>query len=704
MPTEVTSVVSKSPGVSRIGLPSYNWWSEALHGVASAPGVSFAAPFNVSTSFPMPILMSAAFDDDLIESVGTIIGTEARAFGNNDRSGMDYWTPDVNPFRDPRWGRGSETPGEDTLRIKGYTKHLLRGLEGTKPQRRIIATCKHFAGYDLESWGGVTRHSFNAKITAQDLAEYYMQPFQQCARDSNVGSIMCSYNSINGVPACANSYLLETILRDHWNWTQSNNYITSDCEAVADVSSAHHYSKSNAAGTAACFNNGMDNSCEYSGSSDIPGAYSSKALNESTVDKALVRLYEGLVRVGYFDGAAADYASLGLADVNTAEAQKLALQSATDGIVMLKNDGTLPLPLQEGSKLAMIGFWADQGSKLQGIYSGKAPYLRTPASAARSARYNITVATGPILESSTARDTWTTNALAAANASDYILYFGGLDTSAAAEGSDRTSIAWPTAQVELIKKLATVGKPLVVIQLGDQVDNTPLLGLQGLNSILWASWPGQDGGPAVMSIISGAKAPAGRLPVTQYPATYTTLPMTDMNLRPVGTNPGRTYRWYPTPVQAFGTGLHYTTFQAAFANLTASLSISDLLNTCDKDNKYPDTCALPPLGVAVTNAGNHTSDYVVLVFVASTAGPKPYPIKTLVAYQRLRDINAGQKASANLLWTLGSLARHDEQGNTVLYPGTYTLILDQPGLANATLTLTGNATVLDKWPAAPSVN
>lgn len=644
--------------------------------------------------------MSAAFDDELIEKIGIIIGTEARAFGNNDRSGIDYWTPDVNPWRDPRWGRGSETPGEDVLRIKGYTKHLLRGLEGTGKQRRIIATCKHYAGYDLEAWGGTDRHHFDAKITPQELAEYYMQPFQQCARDSKVGSIMCSYNRVNGVPACADNYLLNTILRDHWNWTESNNYITSDCEAVADVSANHHYAATNAAGTALCFNNGMDSSCEYSGSSDIPGAWNSKALNESTVDRALTRLFEGLVRAGYFDGKAAEYASLGRKDVNTPEAQQLALQSATDGIVLLKNDGTLPLRLKSGSKLAMIGFWANDGNKLKGIYSGPSPYLHTPVDAAKNAGYNVAAASGPILQSSSANDNWTTNALAAAKSSDYILYFGGLDTSAAAEGTDRTSIAWPGAQLDLIKKLAGLGKPLVVIQLGDQVDNTPLLQLKGVNSILWASWPGQDGGPAVMSIISGTKAPAGRLPVTQYPANYTSLPMTDMNLRPGGSNPGRTYKWFPSPVQAFGTGLHYTTFEPAFVAKHIKLSIQDLISKCS--NQYPDTCPLPPLEVGVTNTGKDvTSDYVALVFVASEAGPKPRPIKSLATYGRLRDVAPGKTAKTALPWTLGSLARHDEKGNTVLYPGTYTLMLDEPTLAKAKVTLEGKAEALDLWPVAP---
>jgi beta-D-xylosidase 4 len=680
-----------------MGLPAYNWWSEALHGVAGAPGVGFDGAFNKATSFPMPILMSAAFDDDLIEKIAVVIGTEARAFGNNNHSGIDYWTPDINPYRDPRWGRGAETPGEDTTRIKGYTARLLRGLEGNGKQRRIIATCKHYVGYDMESWGGTDRHHFDAKITPQDLAEYYMQPFQQCARDSKVGSIMCSYNSVNGVPACADPYIMQTILRQHWNWTESNNYITSDCEAVADVSQNHHYAKNLAQGTAMCFNAGMDTSCEYSGSSDIPGAWSSGALNKTTVDTALTRLYEGLVRAGFFDGASAEYASLGASDINTPTAQSLALQAATDGIVLLKNDKTLPLNLSAKANIAMVGFWADDSKKLQGGYSGNAPYLRTPAQAARQLGYTVNLATGPILQSS--GDSWTANAVDAAKKSDAILYFGGLDTSAAAEGADRTSIAWPGAQLALLQKLAALNKPLVVVQLGDQIDNSPLLSMSGVNSILWASWPGQDGGPAVMSLITGAKAPAGRLPVTQYPANYTSLAMTDMNLRPSGSNPGRTYRWFPSAVQAFGTGLHYTTFKPAFGSFNTTLSIQDLLAGCSQ--KYPDTCPLPALPVQVQNTGNRTSDFVALAFVAAEVGPKPYPIKTLATYGRLRDIKAGATATAALSWTIGHLARHDTNGNTVIYPGTYTLLLDQPTQTTLKINLTGNETVLDNWPAPP---
>jgi beta-D-xylosidase 4 len=648
----------------------------------------------------MPLQMSAAFDDDLIFKIANIIGNEARAFGNGGKAPVDFWTPDINPFRDPRWGRGSETPGEDIARIKGYTKSLLAGLEGDKPERKIIATCKHYVGYDMENWGGTDRHHFDAKINMQDLAEYYMPPFQQCARDSKVGSFMCSYNAVNGVPTCADPYVLQTILRDHWNWTDSNNYITSDCEAVADISQNHKYAKTNAEGTGLAFNAGMDNSCEYSGSSDIPGAYKQKYLNETVMDRALKRQYEGLVRAGYFDGAAATYANLGIKDVNTPEAQQLALQVASEGLVMLKNDKTLPLALTSGAKVAMVGFWANDSSKLSGIYSGPAPYLHNPTYAASKLGLKVSVASGPILQSSGARDNWTTNALNAAKASDYILYFGGLDTSAAAEGSDRTSISWPTAQIDLITKLSQLGKPLVVVVLGDMVDNTPILNMKGVNSIIWANWPGQEGGSAVMNVITGAHAVAGRLPITQYPANYTALSMLDMKMRPSGSNPGRTYRWFNGAVQPFGFGLHYTTFSAKFgANSTLTYDVADIMSKCK--NQYPDTCAVPAIDVAITNTGNRTSDFIALGFIKGNVGPQPYPRKTLLSYARVRDIKGKETKTAQLQLTLGNLARVDESGNSVVYPGEYTLMLDEPTQAEVKVVVKGSTTVLDKWPQPP---
>ncbi|KAK3985971.1 putative exo-1,4-beta-xylosidase bxlB [Cladorrhinum sp. PSN332] len=709
---KLDNIISKSKGAPRIGLPAYNWWSEALHGVAYAPGTQFrkgSGTFNSSTSFPMPLLMAAAFNDDLIEEIGKAIGIEGRAFGNAGFSGLDYWTPNVNPFKDPRWGRGSETPGEDVLRVKRYAASMIKGLEGPEPEkeRLVVATCKHYAANDFEDWNGSTRHNFDAKVSLQDLAEYYLMPFQQCARDSKVGSIMCAYNAVNGVPSCANPYLLQTILREHWNWTEHNNYITSDCEAVLDVSENHHFAPTNAAGTAMCFEAGMDTSCEYESSSNIPGAWSQGLLNESTVDRALLRLYEGLVRVGYFDGDNSKYSSIDWPDINQAEFQQLALQSAVEGTVLLKNDGTLPLDLQPNAKVAMIGFWADAPDKLSGGYSGTPSFLHSPAYAARQMGLKVATASGPILQASSDdnSDTWTAPALKAVEDADYILYFGGLDTSAAGETKDRWTIDWPSAQLKLIKTLSKLQKPLVIIQLGDQLDNTPLLELDQVHSILWANWPGQDGGTAVMQLITGAKSPAGRLPVTQYPANYTSLvPMTDMNLRPTDRYPGRTYRWYPTPIRSFGFGLHYTTFHAqVVSSFPTKFFIADLLRSCESST-YLDTCPFPSLPVQVTNTGNRTSDYVVLAFLSGEFGPKPYPIKTLASYIRLHDIAPGATSTAQLSWTLGNLARHDEEGNTVLYPGTYTITINEPTQFTATFTLEGSEpVVLDRWPKPASI-
>lgn len=219
---KIANTGDASPGVARIGLPSYEWWNEALHGVASSPGVSFNYPghnYSYATSFPQPITMGAAFDDELIHSVATVVSTEARAFSNGNMSGLNFWTPNINPYKDPRWGRGQETPGEDAFHLSSYVYQLITGLEGgvgKEPYPRIVATCKHYAGYDLENWHGNGRYGFDAIIDSQDLREYYMPPFQSCARDAKVQSIMCSYNAV--------SFFILTIFRKVLTSSRSTEY------------------------------------------------------------------------------------------------------------------------------------------------------------------------------------------------------------------------------------------------------------------------------------------------------------------------------------------------------------------------------------------------------------------------------------------------------------------------------------------------
>ncbi|RWA12565.1 hypothetical protein EKO27_g2530 [Xylaria grammica] len=706
---KLANLVNSSPGTARLGLAPYEWWSEALHGVAGSPGVAFSASgeYSGATSFASPILMSAAFDDELIYEVADTVSTEARAFSNAGRAGLDYWTPNINPYKDPRWGRGSETPGEDPFRIQEYVKALIKGLQGTENTTKVIATCKHYAAYDLERWHGIKRYDFDAIVTMQDLVEYYLPPFQTCARDSKVKSIMCSYNSVNGTPACGSTYLMETVLRDFWEWNDENQYVTSDCNAILNFHEDHNYTKTAAQSAAIALNAGTDTICEVWPNTDTVGAWNQTLLEESVIDRALRRLYEGLIRAGYFDTPEeTSYRSLGWKDVNTTVAQELALRSAVDGIVLKKNNGLLPLQKNNAS-LALVGFWAGlaTGSRaMLGGYAGVPSYYRTPTDAAQKLGFKTLTTTGPLNQSVSANDTWTTAALEAASKSDVIVYFGGNDMSIESEDLDRDTIAWPGAQLSLVNKLCALGKPCIVVELGDQNDDTPLLVNGNVSAVIWAGFPGQDGGTAVFDILTGKSSPAGRLPSTVYPASYVDqVPLTDMNLRPSSASPGRTYKWYDEPVLPFGFGLHYTTFNATFQEggvASKQYEIDDILKDCTL--RYLDLCDFDPIAISVKNTGDVTSDFVALAFVSGEYGPAPHPIKELAAFTRLKSIAAGKTREANLNIKLAELARVDEFGNTVLYPGKYEILLDVPTQDQIVFELTGEPKVLIEFPQPPA--
>ncbi|KAK3380672.1 glycoside hydrolase superfamily [Lasiosphaeria ovina] len=709
---KLNNLVNNSPGVSKLGLSAYQWWNEALHGVARNRGITWGGQFSAATQFPQAITTGATFDDELVQQMGEVIGTEARAFANAGRAHLDFWTPNVNPFRDPRWGRGHETPGEDAFRNSRWAAAFVRGMQGdpaSQSTHRVVATCKHFAAYDLENSGSATtRFNFDAKVTTQDLAEYYLPPFQQCARDSRVGSVMCSYNAVNGVPACANAYLMDTILRKHWNWTGDNQYIVSDCDAVyylGNANGGHRYKASYAAAIGAALTAGCDNMCWATDGTapNAAAAFSSKQFGQETLDRALVRQMQGLVRAGYFDGPGGAYRSLGASDVNTAAAQALALRAAREGIVLLKNEGGfLPLTTlnSSGTSVAMVGFWAQAADRMLGGYSGNPPFQHDAVAAAKARGITVNYVSGPLAQGSADASA----AVAAAQKSSVVLFFGGIDNSVEKESQDRSSIAWPAGQLAVIQKLAATGKPVVVVRMGTHVDDTPLLGLAGVKAILWAGYPGQDGGTAVMDMVTGVASPAARLPVTAYPAAFTSqAPYTNMALRPGSSYPGRTYRWYTgDAVWEFGHGLHYTTFDvSAPANFPPSFAIADLLAACQGKAAYLDLCPFPTVNVTVRNTRARASDYVALGFLAGQFGPAPFPRKTLAAYARVFDVAPGQSVTAVLDWTLGNLARVDETGSRVLYPGVYTLLLDQPAVANLTFALTGDKVVLDSWPQPP---
>ena len=544
------------------------------------------------------------------------------------------------------------------------------------------------------------------------MVEYYLPPFKTCARDSKVGSVMCSYNSVNGMPTCASKYLLQTVLRDHWNWTDANQYVVSDCNAVHSIKGSHHYTDTLAQAAGLAYTAGTDNVCEAGGQlTDVIPAYNQSLLTEKVLDLALTRQYEALVRLGYFDPVSANpYRTLSWSDVSTPASERIARQAASDGIVLLKNDGTLPLSFKNGTKVAMVGMWANASDQMQGGYSGVPPYLHTPVYAAQQLGLEVAYATGPIVENLT--DAVVADAMTAAKSSDIVLYFGGIDSTIEGEALDRYSLAWAAGQLSLINQLSDLGKPLIVIQMGGQLDDTPLLTNHNVSAVLWAGYPGQDGGPAVFDILTGTRAPAGRLPVTQYPVGYVDqVPMTDMALRPSSTNPGRTYKFYNTPVLPFGYGLHYTNFSARFSpnpggplshgntTLSYKFNIKSLLEECSEP--FPDLCPFPaggPLRVDISNTGSKTSDFVALAFVAGEYGPTPYPIKQLAGYQKLKAIGSKEARKMELQLQVGALARVDEMGNTVLYPGNYSLLLDVPTQAVMNFTLEGDAVTLDHWP------
>jgi len=346
---------------------------------------------------------------------------------------------------------------------------------------------------------------------------------------------------------------------------------------------------------------------------------------------------------------------------------------------------------------------------MQGNYYGVAPFLHSPLYAAQEAGLSVMYAIGADINST--NTTGFAAALAIAKQADVIIYAGGIDTSIEAESSDRDSIEWPATQLDLIGELANLSKPLVVVQMGTQVDSSSLVSNPGVNSLVWAGYPGQDGGTAIISILTGKTAPAGRLPVTQYPGDYVNeIPMTNMSLRPFESpdysvnNPGRTYKWYTgKPVFEFGYGLHYTNFTAALPSRcsNATYSISSLVSR-NSSATYKDLIQFQTIPVNVTNTGSVDSDYVVLGFLSGTFGPTPYPLKSLVTYTRLHNITAGSSQTASLGLSLGSLARVDEQGDMVLYPGDYSLVIDTDAKAVWNFTLTGDAAVLDSWPTPPA--
>jgi beta-glucosidase len=368
---KASQLVNQARAIPRLKVPAYDWWSESLHGVA----------VNGTTEFPEPIGLAATFDAPALHQMAVTIGTEGRikhaqavrAGHSNIMEGLDFWAPNVNIFRDPRWGRGQETYGEDPFLTGRLAVAFVTGMQGDDPHYyRVISTPKHFA---VHSGPEPTRHSADVTASKHDEVDTYLPAFRAAVVEGKADSVMCAYNSINGQPACANEFLLEDQLRGKWNF---QGYVVSDCAAVRNIFSGHHYRDSQPEASAVSLQRGMDNEC-IDGRSKVkddhdyrPYIEAVKAgyLKESEIDTALVRLFTARMKLGMFDPAEmVPYSKIDESELDSAAHRALALRMANESMVLLKNDGVLPLATA-GKKILVVGPLADQTRLLLGNYTG----------------------------------------------------------------------------------------------------------------------------------------------------------------------------------------------------------------------------------------------------------------------------------------------------------------------------------------------
>ncbi len=368
---KVTQLTNQSRAIPRLNIPAYNWWSEALHGVASSG----------TTEFPEPVGLAATFDTDAIHRMAIAIGVEGRikhaqferAGHSRAQEGLDFWAPNINIFRDPRWGRGQETYGEDPFLTARMGVAFVTGMQGDDPKYyRVISTPKHYA---VHSGPETTRHTADVTVSKHDELDTYLPAFRATVTEAKAGSVMCAYNSVNGQPACVNEFLLQDQLRGKWNF---QGYVVSDCAAVINIFRDHHFTKTQPEASALAIQRGMDNEClNYSDIKDDRDykpyleAYQQGFLKEGEIDTALIRLFTARIKLGMFDPPEmVPYTKIDEKELDSPEHRELARTLANESIVLLKNDGTLPLK-KSGIKIALVGPLADQTRYLLGNYNGR---------------------------------------------------------------------------------------------------------------------------------------------------------------------------------------------------------------------------------------------------------------------------------------------------------------------------------------------
>ena len=653
---KMSQLLFNAPAIERLGIDEYNWWNEALHGVARA---------GTATVFPQAIMLAATFNPPLVSECADVISTEGRAkynksveYGDRDIfKGLTYWSPNINIFRDPRWGRGHETYGEDPFLTSVMGESFIKGIQGGGEFMKASATSKHFYAH---SGPELDRHGFNAVISKKDEEETYLPAFYKTVR-AGVSGVMGAYNRVNGIPANCLPSIRET-LRGKWGF---KGYFVSDCGALNDIHEHHHYTGSAEESAAAALKAGCDLNCGdcYSHLND---AYEADLITEDDLTEAAVHLFTIRALLGEFE-AKRPYSDIPFTKVDCKEHRELNLRTAMQGAVLLRNEnGFLPLDKSKALNIGVVGPNSVSVTALEGNYEGKASEYVTFADGIRRvfANSEIRVAQGCnyFIEEFCSWDghrNILSDGTAVASVSDITFLCLGLDSSCEGEGegadgsgADRKSVALPAVQKKLAKSvLDHCENVVVVIMCGSSMDIGEDI-LSRAKAVIYGWYPGAQGGLALAKLIAGEQSPCGKLPITVYNAEKPLPDMKDYSMK------GRTYRFLTEePLFPFGFGLNYT--DIAFENAQITDETADEIR----------------LAVTVRNSGAYDVTEKVQVYAKFTDSETETPNFQLCAVKPVF-VKAGEAKRAGLTvdryWIKAvgeDGVRREPDGSITLYAG-----------------------------------
>eukprot|EP01064_Diplonema_japonicum_P009910 TRINITY_DN17324_c0_g1_i1.p1 TRINITY_DN17324_c0_g1~~TRINITY_DN17324_c0_g1_i1.p1 ORF type:complete len:807 (+),score=213.88 TRINITY_DN17324_c0_g1_i1:31-2421(+) len=624
----------ESPAIDRLGLPSYYWGTNAIHGVQDVTCVGNLCP----TAFPSPVSMASAFNTSIVKDMGQVIGTELRAYFNSqNHNSLNTWSPTININRDPRWGRNVESPGEDPLVCGSFGSAYLEGLQYGEDDTimKATVTIKHWVAYSVENFNGVTRHNFDANVSAYDFTNTYLPAFSQVIGNGAKG-VMCSYNMVNGRPTCGNPALTD-ILKG-WGF---DGYITSDTDSCADIWQTHHYAPDQAHATAVCLKSGTDIDSGNTYNEGIPKAMSQGLITQEDVNKALYDSYRSRFQMGMFDAnVTSPYKQIPLEKIGCAEHQALSLETSRQSQVLLKNNGLLPLA--KGKTVAVIGTSSNTAEDILGNYNG--PLCPSGGFGCIPTIYDMVKKVGGGATTVLDQKSWSSSlinqAVEAAKAADYVVLVASNALDGGGEGHDRYTIALEATQKSMCDAVLQVAADKTVLLL----INGGIIAIDDLKNtskaILESFMPGATGAQAVAETIFGDNVPGGKMPVTMYHSSY----INEVNFLNMSmeAGPGRSYRYYKgTPLYPFGYGLSYTTFDLQWvAQPTPAVLTS-------KDAVSMMTCK-------VMNTGSVAGAEVVFLYTSA-----PGENRRLVAWEKVH-LAPGQsseitfKVPATALYTVTS--------------------------------------------------